>query len=41
MIKPKKNVCWLAIALLASIFMTSCPQSEQKTPSPPPECEAV
>lgn len=36
MIKLKKNVCWLAIALLASIFMTSCPQSEQKTPSPPP-----
>lgn len=36
MIKLKKNVCRLAIALLASIFFTSCPQTKQDTPYPPP-----
>ena len=37
MIKLKKNVCLLAITLLASIFVTSCPQTEQNTPSPSPK----
>lgn len=34
MIRLKKNVCLLAITLLISIFMTSCPHAEQSTPTP-------
>lgn len=34
MMNFKKDVCWLAIAFLASVFMTSCPHNGQSSPRP-------